>query len=478
MKKYITLAMIMALCGILSFLTAGNTNPLVTSTPTFKSPVDFGKIPLYFIQNKGQLTNKVKFYCDTGSYTLLLTKNNLLWGRRSLPKHPFSRFSFIGANQSPEMVPLDITRHKVNIYKGKKPPLTGLSSWKAVLYKNLYKNIDLKVYGTERKIEYDWVLNPGGDPADICFRFENVKTASLSPSGCLEVTTPHGNFIHNKPVSYQLIAGKRVAVETVFKSIGSNAFGLDVKEYDKNHPLIIDPVVLAFSTYLGGNGNDSAGDVVYDDDGNLYIAGVTKSTDFPITGTESLNGDSDAFISKISADGSEIVYSTYFGGSGDDQAWDIALTDGNAYVTGYTGSTDFPVSAYAYQEKPGGGLDVFLAGFNTNGQLLYSTYFGGSADDFGSALEIYDGRLCITGRTESTDFPIAGASFQSQYGGNGDAFLIAFHGTSFQHSSYLGGAESDTGYGIVLKESGLWRYHYYIVGYTGSTDFPITPDAF
>ncbi len=230
---------------------------------------------------------------------------------------------------------------------------------------------------------------------------------------------------------------------------------------------------LVYSTYLGGNGQDYGTGIAVDSSGNAYVTGETLSTDFPTANAfQASFGAGKAFVTKFNAAGSALVYSTYLGGSSGDRGQGIAVdSSGNAFVTGWTRSTDFP-TANSFQARNGGGLgDVFVTKFNASGSaLVYSTYLGGSGQDISEGIAVDSfGNACVTGYTESTDFPTANA-FQARYGGGGDGFVTEFNaaGSTPVYSTYLGGSGVDQGSGVAVDSSGSA----YVTGPTSSTNFP------
>jgi len=198
------------------------------STGSVTPDLDFGKFPLYFIYNKGQVNEKAKYYAKASRYTLWMTKEGLVFDsikkerekekpgkhhskfkiqNSKLIKRDVSSLMFIGANKNPEMVPIDKAKLKVNYFIG-----NDKSKWhcdvptsQSVLYKGLYKNIELKVYGVEKQIEYDWIVKPGGNPGDIRFEYKNVKGTRIDKDGNLLIDTDFGELMHKSPVSYQEI---------------------------------------------------------------------------------------------------------------------------------------------------------------------------------------------------------------------------------------------------------------------------------
>jgi hypothetical protein len=247
---------------------------------------------------------------------------------------------------------------------------------------------------------------------------------------------------------------------------------------------------LVFSTYLGGSGNEFGSGIAVDGLGNAYLTGQTSSIDFPTTlgafqtsfgGGGGIN-PLDAFVTKLNPLGSApLVYSTFLGGSSNDVGTGIAVDGlGNAYVTGYTGSTNFPTTPGAFQTTYGGGVDAFVTKLNPLGSapLVYSTFLGGSSGDQGRGIAVDgSGNAYVTGFTGSTNFPTTLGAFQTSYGGNGDAFVTKLNpagSAPLVYSTYLGGSNEDVGGGIAVDSSG----NAYVTGYTFSTNFPTTSNAF
>ncbi len=282
------------------------------------------------------------------------------------------------------------------------------------------------------------------------------------------------------------------------------SIGFEVGAYDAGLPLVIDPAV-GFSTFLGGSDAEEMPHIAVDRQANVYVAGTTASIDFPrvraasgagvtheaggaaeggggAAGSggpagsghgEGPAGGPNAFVTKLSADGSTILYSTYFGGSGDDRANGIVVdSEGNAYVTGQTDSPDFPTRR-PLQAELSGPTDAFVAKLSADGAgLIYSSYFGGSGTEAGMGLAIDpQGSIYLTGQTSSVDFSTMGA-VQGSLGGASDGFAskISPAGDALIYSTYLGGAvANDGGLSIAVDDAGSA----YVTGITESEDFPL-----
>jgi hypothetical protein len=524
----------------------------------------YGELPLSFEANDGQTDSQVRFLARGPSYTLSLTATEAVMVMSKPAAAPASgaadslapevlgrggqmtanstietvtlRMQFVDGNQAPQVVGREQLPGTVNYFVGNNPDQwhTNVPTYARVEYQQVYPGIDLVYYGNQRQLEYDFVIAPGADPGAIHMRFAGADGLEVDAQGELVLQTAAGPVVQHRPVVYQEVSGMRQEVAGRYVLAGSGEVGFELGAYDPNRPLVIDPVMLSYSTYLGitgfdeGNGIavDSAGNayvtgslggdafvsklnaggtrlvylaylrgngaqagwaITVDGAGNAYVTGQTNATDFPTTAgafqTAFGGGPSDAFVTKLNATGTALVYSTYLGGSARDQAYGIAVDGaGNAYVTGYTESTDFPTTEGAFQTVYGGGVrDAFVAQLSADGTALaYSTYLGGSAHDEARAITVDSaGNAYVTGFTASTDFPTTEGAFQPAH--QGDFVLSAFvtklsgDGTALVYSTYLGGSGGyDVGYGIAVDGAG----NAYVTGGTGSIDFPTTPGAF
>jgi hypothetical protein len=257
---------------------------------------------------------------------------------------------------------------------------------------------------------------------------------------------------------------------------GASAIGFRLGSYDASRPLVIDPV-LSYSTYLGGGGDEQGNLIALDTARNAYIAGRTASIDFPTTSgaDSSLGGTQDAFVTKLNATGSALVYSTYLGGSGLDDGETLAVdANSNAYVIGFTFSSDFPTVG-AVDSTLGGTEDAFVAKLNSSGALAYSTYLGGAGRDEGFGIAVDSAaNAYAAGQTFSSDFPTVGA-LDSTLGGTDDAFVTKLNaaGSALSYSTYLGGSGSEQAGSIDLDSAS----NAYVPGFTSSSDFPTSAGA-
>jgi hypothetical protein len=397
------------------------------------------------------------------------------------------RARFIGANPRAEVIGERQISSNRNYFLGADPARwrTHVPSYSEITHKNIYPDIDLRYFGYNQSLKYEFIVHPGADPSSIQIEYDGIESLAMTKNGEIRAQTKLGAIYEKAPVAYQEVNGKRHKVECRYVMKGPNAFGFVIDEaYDPAYSLIIDPQLL-FSTYLGGDAYDCINDIdrgkgtAVDLSGNVYITGQTSSSDFPVVNPYdgSYNENYDVFIAKMSSDGSELLYSTYLGGSDYEEGNDIACNAlGQAFIVGWTASTDFP-TANAYDiSYNGGSYDIFAARLSDAGALLiYSTYLGGAGSDGGFDVAIDESNNAyLTGETTSPNFPMANP-YDASLGGYVDAFVakLSSAGNELIYSTYLGGniydMGSDLGFGIAVDGSG----NAYVAGYTGSTDFPV-----
>jgi len=402
----------------------------------------------------------------------------------------FKRISFalrsVGAENDVQLIAEHKLPGKVNYLIGNDPEnwQTDVPIYKELIYKELYKDIDLKIYGTNNQMEYDFIVYPGADPNDIRMVFEGIDALSVDEEGNLVIKTAIGKLKHLKPVIYQEIDDRRHTVEGSF-AVAKNTFGFDVGDYDISRPLIIDPLTLSYSTYLGGDGDDFGRGIAVDSDQHAYVTGATDSLNFPTTtgAFQQAHGGGyrDVFVTKLNLAGTALVYSTYLGGNDLDYGHGIAVdSDQDAYVTGWTESTNFPNTTGAFQRTYGwGSSDAFVTKLNPAGSaLVYSTYLGGIGGDCGYGIAVDSNQHAyVTGDTDSLNFPTTAGAFQRTYGGGiSDAFVTKFThaGSVLVYSTYLGGNYQDYSHDIAVDSD----QDAYVTGYTNSLNFPTTAGAF
>ncbi len=470
---------------------------------TAAAPRAWGRLPLAFEENRGQTDARVRFLVRARGMTAFLCPTETVFAlHSSVPKGTphedrgtgddaerrteVVRLRFVGANAVPEIEARDPLPGRCNYLIGNVPSrwITDVSTCARVAVRELWPGVDVVWRGGEDgRLAYDLVLAPGANVAAVAFEFEGAHETTALRDGSLRIATELGELRHTRPVAYQVADGARCEVDAAFTVTADGRVGFTVGACDSSRPLVIDPS-LTYSTYLGGSSTSTAGDMGYavavDAMGAAYVAGRTLSTDFPTQSVfqSSLAGSNDGFVSKISPSGSSLVWSTYLGGSGSDIVYAIAIdASGAAHVTGNTLSTDFPTQSPLQGTYGGGGTyvgggDAFVTKLAPSGSsLAWSTYLGGSGDDNGQAIAVDgSGAAYVAGYTTSSNFPTQSPLQAAHSGGGRDAFVAKFNagGSALIYSTFLGGSDVDTGFGIAVDSTG----NAHVCGDTRSTDFP------
>ena len=438
-----------------------------------------GNAKLSFEENKGQTDPRVQYLARGKGYTLFLTSTEAVL--RAGPD--VLRIKLAGANPASKALGAEPQVARSNYFIGDDPAewRTDVANYGRVRFAEVYPGIDLVYYGKDRQIEHDWMVKPGADPSKIRLKFAGVRRMYVDQSGDLVLETRSGQLRQKKPVAYQG-NGKEIAGRYVIRA-GFEA-GFELGRYDFAKPLVIDPV-LVYSSYLGGSLTDLGFAIAADAAGSAYVTGATNSIDFPVA--SALQGKNDhvypslAFVTKISPDGSTLLYSTYLGGGAEGHA--IAVDSaGNAYIAGASVGGGFPVvNGYQHfcpSKSSTYPSSAFVTKLNPAGNaVLFSTCLSGGSNDSASGIAVdAGGNVYVTGSTNSPDFPTTNAiqntlaKNKNNVVGYSDAFVakLSSDGSTLLYSTYLGGSFDDGGAGIAVDASG----NAYVVGTTFSTDFP------
>lgn len=466
--------------------------PAESSVATYTRPISFEP-------NRGQANRNVEFLAHGAGYSLFLARGEAVMslGRArngapavSVRMHP------VCANPAPQSEALYPLSGKSNYFIGNDPARwrTDVPTYAQVRYRDIYPGVDLVYYGNQRQLEYDFIVQPNVDPRRIALSFEAPGTPTIENGGALALHAAARELRWKAPVAYQQVNGIRKPVQCSYVRKGRE-LGFAIGSYDPALPLVIDPVLI-FSTYLGGSSDDAGYGIAVDSTGNAYVVGMTGSLDFPtdhgFQDTAPQGGD--AFVAKFTADGA-LVYSTYLGGSSEDEAIAVAVDAyGSAYVTGYTQSTNFPTKNpfQSSNHAAFGNYTCFVTKLAPAGNaLVYSTFLGGSVSAGGNGIAVDSNQQAyVAGSTRSPDFPVRNA-FQPNYNnGFADGFVTKFSadGKSLIYSTYLGGTGStseDAVDAIAVDSS----FSAYVTGFTFSSTFPVVnpfqgsihpggPDAF
>jgi hypothetical protein len=414
-----------------------------TVTPAARSRIqaNYTALPLAFEKNQGQTDSQVQYMARGNGYILFLTANDAVFSLQSRSaesaastlrrgavlhaKNPGQRkaqqdstavvrMRLAGGNSLAKVSASGQLPGKSNYFLGNDPSKwrTDVPHYARVSYQDVYPGVNLAFHGAQRETEFDFVVAPEANPAPIGFHFTGAQRIKTDDSGNLVISSAAGDVLLHKPVAYQEQNGARQPVDVRFVLKAGNQVSFELGNYDRSRELVIDPSVsYEYSTFLGGSGDDEGYGIAFDSSGNAYVTGQTASANFPgSSSTNKLLGTTNAFVTKISPTGSSLVYSVYVGGSGSDSGNGIAVdASGDVFVTGGTSSTNFPV------------------------------------------------------------MPNPGAFQTTLKGTTGNAFVFEL-GTSgaITFSTYLGGTGTDTALGIALASNG----DVYVVGKTSSTNFP------
>ena len=430
-------------------------------------------IPAFEV-NAGQAHPQVRFLSRGRGAQLFLTADEAVL-RFGTPANAMLRLRLLGGNAHVEPTGLDPLPGHSNYFVGNDPRnwQRSVAHFGRVLYPEVYPGIDLAFHSAGRDFEYDFILQPGRTPQVITVDFLGATHLKMDSEGNLVLATAGGSVCQKKPVAYQVKQNSRVSVDVTYELKGQTRVGFRVGHYDSSLPLVIDPV-LSFSVYQGGTGLDQAYGIAVDAAGNSYVTGTTESVNFPLQSQAAAypnDNRKNAFVMKLNPQGTTVLYSTYLGGSADDEGLAIMVDgSGQALVAGYTDSTNFP-TASPYRATNSGARDGFVTRLSPTGNTLaYSTYLGGSGSDLAFAIAV-DGQsnFYVAGSTTSTSFPTV-SPYQASLVALRDAFVTKFNptGAALIYSTYVGGNADDVGYGIAVDASGSA----YVAGITQSDNFP------
>lgn len=488
-----------------------------------------------FIENKGQWEPGVLFRAEVNSGSVYLERDGFTFDVRD--QEAFGRFTgyktldrevrektlvpdglighfawrvkFLGCNTNAAISANNPLPGIYNYFLGNDPSkwASSVQRYTEVSYQNIYKGIDLHVKRDDVLFKYEFHCSPGSDPGVIALKYDEVAELKLR-YGNLFIQTPFGSVIVLKPVAYQMINGRKVDVPCRFR-LKNQVISYDLGKYDKAYPLVIDPPVRIFASYTGSTADNWGYTATYDALGHLYAGGNTFGVGYPVTsGAYQVNyagHSSDIVITKFDTTGASLVYSTYLGGSGTEVPHSLVVnSQGQLFMLGSTGSANFPVTPFAYDQTFNGGTaytltailnytsgsDIVVAKLSADGtQLLASTYVGGSANDGlntasilkynyadevrGEVLLDHAGNVLVVSSTYSTNFPVTPGAYQTTPGGGQDAVVFKMDNqlSSMIWSTYLGGSGNDAGYSIETDN----QFNVYLGGGTTSTNFPVTP---
>ncbi len=487
--RHFTDSVVLTALICLSPFTLTASNPGTTANTISDEAAEALRLPRDFERNDGQAGATVRYLSRGPDYQLLLGDRDAVLAvdgatvrLRFLDTAGPARVEGVGA--------LPARSHYLIGGPGREP-VTDVPHFERVRYARLYPGIDVVFYGAPAsggsrlvpvaqgyslhggdRLEFDFVVDPNADPSQIALEFSGMERLTLDDSGNLILETGVGTLRQHRPAAYQIIDGTRQMVHCHYRIGEEGRVTLDMGEYRRDLPLVIDPVV-DFATYIGGGADDFVTDIAVDDLGFVYLTGYTRSSNFPIANSfqPTIAGYSDAFVIKLNRTGNALVYATYFGGENSDYARALALdSDGHVYIAGDSLSAYLPTTVSAYKHTCCG---VFAAELTWSGNGLYYATYVGSGTATGIAVNSA-GEAHIAGWT-ANQFPVTPGSYQTASGGGSDAFVAKLNagGTALKFSTFLGGSGTDRAQDVSLDPLG----NVYVGGFTESSDFPVTPGA-
>ncbi|NIR87370.1 hypothetical protein GWO13_07300, partial [Candidatus Bathyarchaeota archaeon] len=466
------------------------------------SHAKFSSLQVPFIKNEGQVDDKVYYYANTFAGTIFVTKGGLTYSiptenlkesadiqfdleKNSAVSEPVSmaviREEFV-TTKNLQPSPHQKSKTAVNYFAGKEENwITNISTFDSIDLGEVFPNVDVRLKAHGNNVEKIFVIKPGGNPQHIRMSFDGIDSLQVGSSGDLLIRTETGAISMSEPVSYQYVDGQKKDIGVSYMVYGTNDYGFVVEDYNANYPLVIDPLLA--STFLGGAGGDTGMALLFDSSDNVFVAGFTGSPDFPTTSDtiqQSQGGNLDGFVSKLSSDLSTILTSTYIGGSARDLVSSIFLdSSGNIYLTGKTRSSDYPTTDNAFDQTHGGDVDGVVSKLSSDlSTLSASTFLGGSGRDSATAVSLDSaGDVVVAGSTGSTDFPTTSGTFDQTHNGKNDGFVSKLSSdlSTLSASTYLGGIGNE----VIEKKLFFDSSDNIIVsGWTGSSDYPTTDNAF
>ena len=481
------LVTVMAIAAIPSGVDARSADSHMALHPQRSSALQqhYASLPLSFIENRGQVDKLARFYIHASSYSIFFTPDGhvlrLASGTSEDAKAHVMKVQLVDA-ATHRIESREQAEGIVSYFTGPRAEWKlGIPTHSRIEYVQPWPGIDLAYSGNGGTLESIYTVAPRADPTRIKLRYQGQKSLKLDKVGNLVYSTSVGEVKETAPIFFQQIEGKRKRVEGRYRLLDSDTVGFEVATYDRNHPLVIDPT-LVYAGYIGGSGTETGADIAVDATGNIYITGQTNSNavTFPVRVGPDLtpNGGTDAYVAKVSAAGTGLIYASYLGGSAFDDGRGIAVdAQGNAYVTGFTDSTEasFPVLV-GPDLTANGSADAFVTKINAAGTaLVYSGFIGGALSDNGEGIAVdIVGNAYVCGGTASgeSSFPVLVGPDLS-FNGQRDAFVAKVNpaGTALVYAGYVGGSSNESPFGIAVDAAG----NAYAAGSTNSTEatFPV-----
>ena len=457
------------------------------------------RLPLVFEPNRGQSPADVRYLFRGGPLAGEFRVDGVsLTLRAGTHAAAQVRMRLVGTSKDPGLDGIEVLPGHTNYLLGNDPAhwLRGLPNYAQVRYREIYSGTDLVFYGNGGRLEHDFEVKPGADPASIAFQLDGAENVALDKKGDLRIKLVDGEITFERPIAYQTVAGLRRSVDAAFTLGDDGSIRFRLGNYDRREKLVIDPV-LSFSTYLSPQPS-AANLIATDASGNNYVSG-TGTFSFPVTSgafagcTSCTTNSVVTFISKLSADGTNLLYSTVLGGNSFAQPTGIAVdANGNAVVSGWTGASDFPTKNGQPIATQNNNSVGFLVSLSPDGSSLnYGTLLGSSPSSSQSTMTYATavaldptGNAYVTGETGNGFPTTTGALNQGGGGTFGNQFniyLVKFspNGTLI-YSAVLGTADPQNGGGGPIGASAIAvdaAGDAYVAGQAG-TLWPISSNAY
>ncbi|MGE5398583.1 MAG: CARDB domain-containing protein, partial [Chitinophagales bacterium] len=504
--------------GTINWTPKGISSEVVNTNPTADNQTNrLADMPLFFIENQGQIDKQVLYYTEGGNQALYFTPKGLTFAltKSQEPSSTYLKTKLPGKELIPQATEQErwavklnftgaktvkphgegLTPTRVSYLKGQqKDWKTGLNTYSRVVYPDLWPGIDLVFRSGSNGLKYEFLVAPGSDPKQIKLTWQGAESIKINKQGGMEIKTPIGGFTDQAPIAWQRNEEDYKEVDTSFcLRENSSQWGFELGNYDPARELVIDPAIIDYCGYIGGSREDKGGTIAVDNLGRIYVAAFTNSSEsqgFPVTpglDTSFNGGIWDGFVARMAADGASLEYCTYIGGSDFDSCDGIAVDSSyRVYITGNSASSEsegFPVKGGPDLTYNGGSSDSFVAQLTADGTSLeYCGYIGGSGMDY--AMDVAfdnNGRVYLAGFTDSAQgLPVTGGLDSEYNGGTSDTWVarVVAGGSSLDYCGYIGGSNWDACYGLAVDNSG----QAYVTGYTSSSQaegFPasIGPDT-
>jgi hypothetical protein len=457
--------------GLLSISASAATGPKAVISA-------YEKLPLAFEANRGQAPADTRFVARGPGYQVQLAADAVILSLgANAEQTAVVSMHFLGARSDARAHGEERLSSISNYFLGSSPSeqFADIPNYARVDFDDVYPGIGITYYGNQRQLEYDLVVAPGADASPAKLAVEGADDVAIDGEGNLKLRVGAQTMRMLRPTVYQEIDGKRTPISARFTLAGHNIVSIRTGAYDHSRALTVDPT-LVYSSYLGGSNDDHARAIAVDGSGNVYLTGDTSSTDFPLLSAYQTSGGRtprSAFVTKMNATGTALIYSTYLGDkSATNVGYGIAVdASGYAYVTGTTTGSAFPTTSGAYQTTSTSGNNAFVSKLGPSGNTLsYSTYVR-NASTAAIALD-GNGYVYVTGNAVAAFATTTGSYQPTSHSSSGtNAFVLKLNtsATPAVYSTFIGGSSSDYGYGVAVDASG----NAYIGGIAGSSDFPL-----